>query len=37
MCNYNKSDNNIIYASDRICRYAISEIWNSIRTNLYID
>lgn len=34
MCNYNKNDSNIVYISDRICRYAISEIWKDIQMNL---
>jgi ATP-dependent helicase YprA (DUF1998 family) len=34
MCNINKTDTNTIYISDRICRYAISEIWKEIQSYL---
>lgn len=30
MCNYDKSDNRIIYISDRMCKYTISGIWKDI-------
>ena len=34
MCNYDKSDNRIIYISDRVCKYAISEVWKDIQSKL---
>ncbi len=34
MCNYDKSDNRIIYISDRICKYAISQVWKDIQSKL---
>lgn len=34
MCNYNKSNSNIVYISDRICKYAISQVWKDIQSKL---
>lgn len=34
MCNYNKKNSNILYVSNRICEYAISEVWKEIQERL---
>lgn len=34
MCNIDKTDISTIYISDRMCSYAISEVWNEIQSNL---
>lgn len=34
MCNVDKTDISTIYISDRMCRYAISEVWREIQSNL---
>lgn len=34
MCNMDKTDMSTIYISDRMCRYAISEVWKEIQRNL---